>query len=381
MENRKPTYTVQIFTPQELNHSSYIQTGLFELQQQGVIEVKVVLSVKKNKGRLTVGGQKDITETAHAFPKASFYTLIDNITQQKITFATDLYDHAEHFSKTALDTCDYYFKRNFESRFVKPIQKETHATICKLGITFGTHSEFKQGAFKLYVGLFLTNLQLAVKWDRAFLKRIFKTYKRQKRHWQFINTSRRITRFEAYETPNEKTILFQTRCFLHENDIDVQQIHQQRYRIIKLLRIQFPNHFLGGFVPSKIALEKYDDALTNVPIEPEAYLNAMKKAKIVIYTRGLANSPAWKMAEYLSQGKVIIAEPLTAELPVPLIEGKELLYFQNDAELIEKIKTVIDDEVLATRLSKNARAYFEKHIHPVQNTKRILEHMLQKPLS
>ena len=381
MENKKPTYTVQIHTPQELNHSSYIQTGLFEMQKEGMIEVKVVLSLKKNKGRLTVGGDKTISETPHAFPKTSFYTLIDNITQQKITFVTDLYDHAEHFSKTGLDTCDYYFKRNFESRFVKAVQKETHATICKLGITFGTHSEFKQGAFKFYVGLFLTNLRLAVKRDRAFLKRIINTYKRQKRHWQFINTSRRITRFEAYEKATEKTILFQTRCFLHENDIDVQQIHQQRYRIIKLLRTQFPNHFLGGFVPSKIAIEKYDDALTNVPIEPEAYLNAMKKTKIVIYTRGLANSPAWKMAEYLSQGKVIIAEPLTAELPVPLIEGKELLYFQNDAELIEKIKTVMDDKVLATRLSKNARTYFEKHVHPVQNTKRILEHMLQKPLS
>ncbi|HBY69150.1 MAG TPA: hypothetical protein DEG69_16220, partial [Flavobacteriaceae bacterium] len=102
MENKKPTYTVQIHTPQELNHSSYIQTGLFEMQKEGMIEVKVVLSLKKNKGRLTVGGDKTISETPHAFPKTSFYTLIDNITQQKITFVTDLYDHAEHFSKTGL---------------------------------------------------------------------------------------------------------------------------------------------------------------------------------------------------------------------------------------------------------------------------------------
>ncbi|MAM28743.1 MAG: hypothetical protein CMC13_06940 [Flavobacteriaceae bacterium] len=373
-------HTVIIYTPQELNHASYLQTGLFELQRLGFINVKVQLSLKKNKGRIGVNNKGELTETSHAFPKISFYALIDNKTQQEITFATDLYDHAEYFSKVALQNCDFYFKRNFESRFVKPVQGTSKATVKKMGITFGAHSEYKKGAVNFYLGLMVTNLRLNIKLDRNLLKRIGKTYKAQKRHWQFINTSRNITRFEAFEKATEKIILFQTRCFLHENDVDVQQIHQQRYQLIKLLRHKFPNRFLGGFVPSKIATEKYDDALTNVPTAPEAYLDAMKKAKIVIYTRGLANSPAWKMAEYLSQGKVIIAEPLTTELPEPLTEGKEVLYFKNNTELIEKIKLVLSDEVLAEKLSKNGRAYFETYVHPVQNTKRILEGMLDKSL-
>lgn len=257
---------------------------------------------------------------------------------------------------------------------------KTKAKICKLGITFGVHSEYKHDDFKFFSALFLANLRLNIKWDRNFLKRIIKTLKAQKRHWEFINTSRNINRFEDYRKAIVNNIMFQTRCFLHENDLDVKQIHQQRYHLIKLLQQNFPDTFLGGFVPSKIANENYGDALTNVPTAPEEYLDALKKAKIVIYTRGLANSPAWKMAEYLSQGKVIIAEPLTAELPFSLIEGKELLYFKSDAELIEKIKLIIEDEALAAALSTNARAYFETHIHPVQNTKRILELMLQRPL-
>ncbi len=180
-----------------------------------------------------------------------------------------------------------------------------------------THSEYKHDGFKFFLGLFLTNLRLNLNGDRYFFKRIFKTYNAQKEHWQFINTSRNITRFENYEEATENSILFQTRCFLHENDVDVKQIHQQRYHLIKLLRKHFPDRFMGGFVPSKVATEKYGDALTNVPTAPEEYLDAMKKAKIVIYTRGLANSPAWKMAEYLSQGKVIIAEPLTRNYQFP----------------------------------------------------------------
>ncbi len=376
----EPNFTVIIHTPQELNHSSYIQTGLFELEQMGIIRVEVQLYLKKNIGTLTVGAHGDVSKTKRPFPKASFYTLVDESTNKEIRFATDLYDFAEHFSEAALNICDFYFKRNFQSSYVSPIQAYSKAKIHKLGVTFGNHSDYKHDGFKFFLGFFLANLKLNLKKDRYLFKRLFKAYNAQKKHWKFINTSRSITRFENYEVATKNSILFQTRCFLHENDVDVKEIHQQRYHLIKLLRKHFPDRFMGGFVPSKGATEKYGDALTNVPIAPEAYLDAMKKAKIVIYTRGLANSPAWKMAEYLSQGKVIIAEPLTAELPMPLEEGKELLYFTNDAELIEKIKLVLEDEGLATHLSKNARAYFETHIHPVQNTRRILELMLNKPL-
>ncbi len=372
--------TVIIHTPQELNHSSYIQTGLFELERLGMIKVEVQLYLKKNRGMLTVAENGSITKNGRPFPKASFYTLIDDATGKKISFATDLYDFAEYFSEAALNTCDFYFKRNYDGRFVQRVQPNSRVKIHNLGMTFGTHSAYKHIGNKFFYGLFLVNLRLNLKWDRNLLKRIFKTYKAQKRHWQFINTTRKISSFENFEKATLASILFQTRCFLHENNEDLKQIHEQRYHIVKLLRQHFPNRFLGGFVSSKVAIEKYGDALTNVPTAPDEYLEAMKKARIVIYTRGLANSPAWKMAEYLSQGKVIIAEPLTAELPVPLVDGKELLYFHNDEELLEKIKLVSDDAALVESLSQNARAYFEKHAHPVQNVKRILELMLNKSL-
>ncbi len=376
----KPRYTVIIYTPQELNHSSYIQTGVFELAHKGVIQVKVKFCIKKNRGSFFVNESGIISLDNRAFPKASYYDLIDSLTNEKISFATDLYDSAKFFSKTALQTCDFYFKRNYESIYVKPLEVKTKTRIYMLGMGFGTHSNYKRDDFKFFLGMFASNFRLSHKWDRNIIRRISKTYTVQKLHWNFINTTRKISHFESLSERTNDTILFQTRCFINENDDDNKQIHQQRYRLIKVLQKQFPRRFIGGFVPSKFAKEHYSDALTNVAIDPTGYLNIVKKAGIVIYTRGLANSPAWKMAEYLSQGKVIIAEPLTSELPEPLIDGKEVLYFRSDEELIEKIKLVSENDALAQKLSKNARAYFEKHVHPVQNVKRILEFMLNKSL-
>ncbi|SRX75626.1 glycosyltransferase [Aequorivita antarctica] len=377
----KPICTLLIHTPQELNHSSYIQTGFFELEKMGLVNVKVQLYIKKNRGTHTVDEYGNITKTSRPHPKTSFYTLVDNETNKKITFATDLYDFAEHFSEAALNNCDFYFKRNFESEPITIINQNYKTKVLPLGLTFRVRSENNFSKNKFKWGIVISNYILNIKFDRLFFIRLKKTNNTVYNHLKKAEENRIIGRFEKYEKSFiGNSILFQTRCFLHEKDEDVKQIHQQRYNIIKLLRQHFPDIFLGGFVPSKIANSNYGDALTNVPTTPEEYLDVMKKAKIVIYTRGLANSPAWKMAEYLSQGKVIIAERMTTELPVPLIEGKELLYFHNDTELIEKIKMVLEDELLAARLSKNARIYFETHVHPVQNTKRILELMLNKPL-
>ncbi|KXN98428.1 hypothetical protein LS48_11840 [Aequorivita aquimaris] len=376
-----PRYTVIIHTPQELNHSSYIQTGLFELEQQGLLLVKVQLSLKKNRGTLTVDEKGTISKTTRAQPKTSFYTLIDTASKKRMHFATDLYDFAEHFSEPALQQCDFYFKRNYDERYASALRPIVKAQILPSGLTFrvATTHILKENKFK--IGLFLTTILGNIKFDRLLLRRLINAINTSIRHIKKSRENRIIARFETFTPFLGEIIMFQTRCFLHENTADAKQIHLQRYRLIKLLRKHFPENFMGGFIPSKVARENYGDALTNVPTEPEAYLDAMKKARIVVYTRGLANSPAWKMAEYLSQGKVIIAEPLTTELPVPLTDGKEVLYFHNDAELIDNIQRVLADRHLADSLSKNARSYFEDYVHPVKNVKRILELMLNKPLS
>lgn len=373
-------YTVILYTPQELNHSSYIQTGLFELERLNIIRLKVKISTSKNLGRYIVSDTGKVTTSTQPHPKTSFYKLINNKDKSELFFATDLYDFANHFSKVALEKCDYIFKRSYEEKYVSQLPEKIQNKVHKLGQTFGVHSKHKHSDTLFLLGLIASNMRVSFKMDGFLFKRLAKSYSLQKKHWNFINTTRKLTRFENYTNAQKNVIIFQTRCFLREEEEDVISIHKQRYRIIKLLRKNFPNNFIGGFIPSKVSNEKYADALSNVPSEPEKYLDALKKAKIVIYTRGLANSPAWKMAEYLSQGKVIIAEPLSTCLPIPLIHGKEVLFFNNDEELISSINKVMEDENLANLLSKNARTYFEEHVHPTKNVKRILEFMISETL-
>ncbi len=372
---------VNIFTPQELNHSSYIQTGLFELEKEKFLSTKVKLSLSKRLGTIKVANNK-LLKTNEPHPKTSFYELEDAGTGKKIKFATDLYDASYSFSAYALDHCDFVFKRNYEIKNIEKLPKEFQNKIFPLGLTFKVKPEINNGFFRLFLGLLLSNLRISIKIDRYLLKRVYRTINKQLHHWKDFKKSPNLAHYgKNTNTVNtQNTILFQTRCFVNEDSQDVKEIHQQRYNIIKLLREKFPQNFVGGFIPSRIVDEKYKKAITNLPTNPLAYLNEIKKAKMVIYTRGLLDSPAWKMAEYLSQGKVIIAEKLTAELPIPLTHRKEILFFENEDDIPNLIQEVINDDEMCNVLSKNAKMYFDQNVHPKENVKRILTLILQNNL-
>jgi len=365
---------VIIYAPQEFSQSSFVITGIREFCKKKKIDFNFKYEIHPKLGKLISNNKIKILSKKN-YQKLVYVDLILN-TGKLIKIGFDLYDLADQFSLYALKHCDVVFKRNFESRYVTNLPVDYQQKIKALGLTFRVYDVLEVPK-KVYVSSLFQNNLGHFKWDRSILSRSLTIRKKLKEQIKSIKGQRLIENYESYAKGTENSILFQTRVFPNENSKDTQQIHADRYRLIKLLKKEFPNYFKGGFIASPLAKKKYSDALTNVPSEPQAYLKAVKAAKIVIYTRGLANSPAWKMAEYLSQGKVIIAEPLTAELPVPLEHGKEVLFFKTDDELVSHINLVLKDEVLQEHLSRNARRYFEQHVHPVKTIERIFSFTLQ----
>lgn len=366
---------IRIDAPQDFSHASYIITGLFRFAKENKIKCSFNHPLTSKVGRILFSEGNLKQSPKFSFPKIVYVDLVKK-DQTLIKLGFDMYDLADHFSLYALEHCDVVFKRNYETKYVDQLDENHRKKLFKLGMSFGVYDN-NRIPFKIFTSSLLQNLRANLKYDSRIFKRLSSTNKKVSRQRKFVKSQRTLDQFENFQKGTENSILFQTRVFLNEHSKDTQQIHADRYRLIKLLRNEFPDHFKGGFIASPLAKKRYSDALTNVPSEPQAYLQAVKAAKIVIYTRGLANSPAWKMAEYLSQGKVIIAEPLSAELPVPLEHGKEVLFFKTDQELVSHINLVLEDEELQEHLSKNARLYFEQHVHPVKTIERIFSFTLQ----
>lgn len=373
----KPQITINIYTPQELNHSSYVQTGLFELEHDGWLKTNVMLSVKKRLGTIHI---KDTLEEypKAPHPKTSFYELINHENGQRIRFATDLYDASHSFSKYALEHCDFVFKRNFESKYVEQLPDAFQKKLYSFGWSFKVQSAVFKGESKRFISFVFTNLFLNIKLDRYVIKRLVTTFLKLRKHWANFMTTPRLDVYKEQSALAQKDyIIYQTRCFAHENEPQLKSLHEQRYRIILLLKHHFPDLFRGGLIPSKLVNEKYKDAITNLKTDPQSYLELVKSSKIGIYTQGIQDSPAWKMAEYLSQGKVVIAQRFKTELPVPLEDKKHVLFFDEEHQIPELCKLVLGNTELASNLAHNGRRYYETHISPKQNIKRIIELMLQ----
>ena len=72
----------------------------------------------------------------------------------------------------------------------------------------------------------------------------------------------------------------------------------------------------------------------------------------------------------------IVAEKFSTELPVPLEHGKNIMFYDSVDHCVEICKDLLRNTEKVTLLSKNARIYYEKHVHPAQNVKRILDFMI-----
>lgn len=373
----KNSLEVVIYTPQEHNQSSYFHTGLFELERMGILKCRVVLDTQERRGTLSTFDEK-LTRSNHPQPKTSYYKLIDKKNNKEVYFAVDAYDIAHFFSEYALKNCEFIFKRNYEQKYTCRLDKSYQNKIYSLGLTFKVQSLNRHSLLTYFSGLIIGNLRLIQQKDRAFPRRIYQSIKKNYTHWLDAKNTRAWHDFNQYSLANDHSVIFQTRCFARTEEPDVQGIHNQRADLIRILKKRLGKQFIGGFIPDEVSKKYYPDCLTNMPTDPQGYLQLVKKASIGIYTRGLANSPAWKLAEYLSQGKCIVAEPLTTELPVPLEHGKHLMYFHSPEECADLCEMLLNNPAKMQELSRNARAYYEQHVDPVVNVQRIIDLMLEK---
>ena len=65
---------VIIYLPKELSHSSYIHTGLFELERLGLIKCKISMKFRKDLGRTSLNNGIN-SELSIPQPKTSFYEM------------------------------------------------------------------------------------------------------------------------------------------------------------------------------------------------------------------------------------------------------------------------------------------------------------------
>ncbi len=133
--------------------------------------------------------------------------------------------------------------------------------------------------------------------------------------------------------------------------------------------------FEGGFAPRPDkAYLGYDD-LIGEAFEPlETYMVKIKQSLVVFNTPAVKRCHGWKLPEFLAWGKAIISTPLERMLPAPLVDGEHLLITDGTrADMEAKIRLLMSDPVLRTRLERNAHQYYMDYLAADKVIARILQ--------
>jgi len=282
--------------------------------------------------------------------------------------AIDLLDRSDSFEMGALKSCDIYLKRNYYEPHLMSLPNELRGKVIPFGLNYACRSFASiQRILATLVPRFLWRLGLPPRPGTKDIRKYTDTL------WQFLSSPAPRAFERNPEESMEPMILFQTRVWspmdISEN---AHEINGERVALVRALRKAFGSRFLGGLVPTPYARQHYPNEISTHSPRHSQYIKWGKKSLIGVNTRGLHDSLAFKLPEYLAASKCVVSCPLRNELPVPLIEGQHYLAFRTPEECVDRCANLLHDSKLGAKLRKEAWEYYRREIEPAAHLRNCL---------
>jgi len=325
-------------------HGSSLLAGLAELAHDQSIRL-----------RIRQGGVFD--------PRHTGMVRLDvrNAAGERRRVAIDLADRADYFSIPMLEDADRYFKRSFSREFIAGLPAVYHERIRPFGLNFASlgiraAAAHVRVAARLLLqrarGPAAPGVPAAVRgflWDCRLL----------------VMPSARA--FEPRREPRtDDSVLLQTRIWPPEPSPDnLETVNAERIALVQMLRRGLGSRFVGGVLADEFARARCPaEVLVHENINMRRYARLLGRGGIAVYVRGLHNSMAFKMAEYLAAGVCIVSEPLSNELPVPLVEGVNYRLFRTPEECLAQCLWLISHPQEAAQMRAANRGYYSRWVAP-----------------
>ena len=348
-------------------YTSQIYAGLFDLEAAGNISLRFSGSPRH---------QIEERNGAYGFadnPHVLHLDLQDSVSGQNLSICYDMMDSAGISSMSGLIHCDAYFKRSYLQTFLdsddRPWAKENpHYTdrIFPYGLNYPC-SSVHQNRRWLRTILFARATHV---WNRLSARQLARMALDLTLNRNADDGGYQLDSKQLEVSPDAATlpqVLLQTRLFKSAGRPDVDQVeafNEYRINVTRLLKSHFGSRFVGGIFPDDQAKKRCPDILTQLSTERPDYLRLVRDSRVVVFTRGLADSIGWRLPELLASSKAVVAEPLSYELPEPLVDGKHIAFFSSAEQCVERAEALLNDEPACRALRQSAHDYYQSNTGP-----------------
>jgi len=274
----------------------------------------------------------------------------------------DLADRADYFSAAALAQADVYFKRSLSHECLGSLALDDQRRIKAYGLNIACLG-FSAAQWHIRAAALLL-AQRVVQRPPLSLRNAFA---------EFIAICRLATglpRPAAFaastRAPPEPIVILQSRIWPPQlSTDDLQQVNAERIAIVQRLQTTFGAQFVGGILADSFSESVCPpNVLVHRNRRRGSYLKLVTSAAVGVYVRGLSNAIAIKMAEYLAAGLCIVSEPITHELPVPLVAGVNYLSFRSLEECTSQCEWLLAHPSEAQRMRQANLEYYAKWVEP-----------------
>lgn len=336
-------------------HTHQLFSGLKILEQSGIIKLNYKSPPKWFKNRKTRQSVYLETQLSDQKIKKIFY---------------DLNDSHMLADSTALDECDYYFKRSYLSGSYDDFLN--NKKISPYGFNYQIHPGslkdiiFRAGGdfiFHPYNPLTSYGKGQISEFLRLSRDLLWRSYPKREVLSVGEMTSEPQSSFE------KKSVLFQCRLWdpSHFSASDAEhfdRLNRSRVAVLKALKKEFGRNFFGGLQYGEYAAKIAPELIVSSPTNRKKYIELVKSASVVVTTNGISDSIGWKMGEFVALSKAIICEPLKYEVPGNFSNGKHYLEFSNEIDCVDNCLKVLDSQDIALSLSESCSSYYQQYLRP-----------------
>ncbi|MBX2990057.1 MAG: glycosyltransferase family 1 protein [Bacteroidetes bacterium] len=347
--------------------------GLSDLQREGIVRIKPRIRGLQYRDRVVVDGGI-LMRLNRPYPWSPICRIKDLESGVVTKIAIDLQDWPNWFSRHALTQADIVFKRSYDKNTAGLIAREFGVKVLPFGMS---HSSKLDGNVlsdgQLRILSLLGKLESVLNDPLRLRGRLSTIRFHGHRPMAQINSKSFTDRKPSLP---DRYVFFQVKYYDWNNRWST-PLNEYRAEIIRSLRQHLGNSFQGGMFFEGSVPDGYRDCITDLPTSQEHYLNLVQRATVVVSTNGFAQSPPWKLCEYLKMGKCIVSEPMAYELPVSLVDGRDVQYFQTPDDCAAVCQSLLDNPRQTEELGGNARSFYEANIKPRNTILRTISNSLE----
>jgi hypothetical protein len=261
-------------------------------------------------------------------------------------------------SRPILDRVDRYFKRAYYAPELADLSPSLAVRIEPFGLNYGCRSVASTFDVMAQIGPSLARR------GRAVLPRLR----------PYLATPGPTAFEQDPDVVIEPKVMFQTRLWTRDEvpPDEVEPLNEFRVAMVRALKRAFGSRFVGGVVPTPLALAQYRADVTPHSSRYVEYLALKKRCLVSVYTRGVEHSLAFKLGETIAASQCLVSVPLRYTLPAPLIEGHNYLSFDTTEEAVSACQRLLDDPALAQYMRHANHEYYVREVEPAAHIANVL---------